>query len=36
MEAVKGKGKFEISFNLNGKLLSKEPMKEEKGQKNNL
>ena len=30
MEAVKGKSKFEISFDANGKLLSKEPLKEEK------
>lgn len=30
MEAVKGKSKFEISFDMNGKLLSKEPLKEEK------
>lgn len=30
MEAVKGKDKFEISFDQNGKLLSKEPLKEEK------
>ena len=33
MEAVKGKAKFEISFAANGKLLSKEPLKEEKGEK---
>ena len=33
MEAVKGKSKFEISFDANGKLLSKEPLKEEKGEK---
>lgn len=30
MEAVKGKDKFEISFDSNGKLLSKESLKEEK------
>jgi len=29
MEAVKGKSKFEISFEENGKLLSKEPLKED-------
>lgn len=29
MEAVKGKSKFEISFDMNGKLLSKEPLKKE-------
>ena len=33
MEAFKGKAKFEISFDANGKLLSKEPLKEEKGEK---
>ena len=33
MEAAKGKVKFEISFDMNGKLLSKEPLKEEKGEK---
>ena len=33
MEAVKGKNKFEISFDANGKLLSKETLKEEKGEK---
>jgi hypothetical protein len=33
MEAAKGKDKFEISFDTNGKLLSKEPLKEEKGEK---
>lgn len=33
MEAVKGKDKLEISFDSNGKLLSKEPLKEEKGEK---
>jgi len=33
MEAVKGKSKLEISFDVNGKLLSKEPLKEEKGEK---
>ena len=33
MEAVKGKSKFEISFDANGKLLSKETLKEEKGEK---
>ena len=30
MEAAKGKDKLEISFDANGKLLSKEPLKEEK------
>jgi outer membrane lipoprotein-sorting protein len=30
MEAAKGKNKLEISFDANGKLLSKEPLKEEK------
>lgn len=30
MEAVKGKEKFEISFDTNGRLLSKEPLKDEK------
>ena len=30
MEAAKGKEKLEISFDTNGKLLSKEPLKEEK------
>lgn len=30
MEAVKGKDKLEISFDSNGKLLGKEPLKEEK------
>jgi len=30
MEAAKGKEKLEISFDSNGKLLSKEPLKEEK------
>jgi len=34
MEAVKGKAKFEVSFDTNGKLLSKKPMKEENGEKN--
>lgn len=33
MEAVKGKEKLEISFDANGKLLSKEPLKEEKEEK---
>jgi hypothetical protein len=33
MEATKGKVKLEISFDANGKLLSKEPLKEEKGEK---
>ena len=33
MEAFKGKAKFEISFDANGKLLSKEPLKEEKGER---
>ena len=33
MEAVKGKDKLEISFDSNGKLLAKEPLKEEKGEK---
>lgn len=33
MEAAKGKDKLEISFDANGKLLSKEPLKEEKGEK---
>lgn len=33
MEAAKGKVKLEISFNANGKLISKEPLKEEKGEK---
>ena len=32
MEAVKGKDKLEISFDANGKLLSKKPLKEEKGE----
>ena len=30
MEAVKGKEKLELSFDANGKLLSKEPLKKEK------
>ena len=30
MEATKGKDKLEISFDLNGKLIAKEPLKEEK------
>jgi len=30
MEAVKGKDKLEISFDQNGKLLGKEPLKEDK------
>lgn len=30
MEAVKGKEKLEISYDSNGKLLAKEPLKEEK------
>jgi len=30
MEAAKGKDKLEISFDAKGKLLSKEPLKEEK------
>lgn len=30
MEAAKGKEKLEISFDSNGKLLAKEPLKEEK------
>jgi len=29
MEAVKGKSKLEISFDMNGKILSKEPLKED-------
>ena len=33
MEAVKGKAKFEVSFDTNGKLLSKEQMKEGKREK---
>ena len=33
MEAAKGKSKLEISFDINGKLLSNEPLKEEKGEK---
>lgn len=33
MEAVKGKDKLELSFDANGKLLSKEPLKEEKEEK---
>ena len=33
MEAFKGKAKFEISFDANGKLLSKKPLKEEKEEK---
>ena len=33
MEAVKGKSKLEISFDATGKLLSKEPLKEEKEEK---
>jgi len=33
MEAVKGKDKLEISFDQNGKMLAKEPLKEEKGEK---
>lgn len=33
MEAAKGKEKLEISFDANGKLLSKEPLKEEKEEK---
>ena len=31
MEAAKGKEKLEISFDASGKLLGKEPLKEEKG-----
>ena len=30
MEAAKGKEKLELSFDANGKLLSKEPLKKEK------
>ena len=30
MEATKGKDKLEISFDLNGKLIAKEPLKEGK------
>jgi hypothetical protein len=30
MEAAKGKEKFELSFDANGKLLSREPLKKEK------
>ena len=33
MEAVKGKEKLEISFDTNGKLLSKEPLKKENDEK---
>jgi hypothetical protein len=33
MEAVKGKEKLEISFDASGKLLGKEPLKEEKEKK---
>lgn len=33
MEAAKEKDKLEISFDANGKLLSKKPLKEEKGEK---
>jgi hypothetical protein len=33
MEATKGKEKLEISFDSTGKLLAKEPLKEEKGEK---